>query len=167
MKRIAITSLYANPLHPGHVECLELSKDIADELIVIVNNDHQARLKRGVESFQDEQFRMKIVSALKPVDRVVLSIDDDHTVCKTLSVLLEELKRDDPESEIIFTKGGDRFAHEIPEGAILRAHGIRIVDGLGAKTHHSSAYIQREKEVAQAKALTETAGDYNRDPTNT
>ena len=54
MKKVAITSMYANPLHPGHIECLELSKELADELIVIVNSDHQARLKRGTDSFQDE-----------------------------------------------------------------------------------------------------------------
>jgi len=46
MKKLAITSMYANPLHPGHIECLELSKQQADELWVIINNDHQAKLKR-------------------------------------------------------------------------------------------------------------------------
>ena len=64
MTILAITSMYANPLHPGHIECLELSKSEtgAQELWVIVNNDHQAELKRGMKSFQDEQFRMKILS---------------------------------------------------------------------------------------------------------
>lgn len=38
-KTIAITSMYANPIHPGHIECLNLSKEQADELWVIVNND--------------------------------------------------------------------------------------------------------------------------------
>ena len=39
MNKIIITSMYANPIHPGHVECLEQSKELGDYLIVIVNND--------------------------------------------------------------------------------------------------------------------------------
>ncbi len=158
MKKIAITSMYANPLHPGHVECLELSKEIADELIVIVNSDLQAKLKRGTESFQDEQYRMKIVAALKPVDRVVISVDTDKTVCKTLEMLITELKAADEHVEIIFTKGGDRFAVEIPEAVVCQKYDVAIVDGLGEKTHNSSSYIKRtgdstdQTKLAQALA---------------
>lgn len=140
MKRIAITSMYANPLHPGHVECLEQSKALADELWVIVNNDHQALLKRGFASFQDETFRMKIVGALKPVDRVYLSEDMDGSVCKTLEKVITEALSGE-EVEVIFTKGGDRFAGEIPERTVLDRYGVQIIDGLGEKTHNSSAYI--------------------------
>lgn len=153
--RIAITSMYANPLHPGHVECLELSKALVDELIVIVNNDHQARLKRGTESFQDEQYRTRVVAALKPVDRVVLSIDDGPSVCATLEMILEELKNRDNIEEVLFTKGGDRFANEIPERAVTERYGVRIVDGLGMKTHSSSRYIQRIANPHEAAALAE------------
>lgn len=142
--KVAITSVYANPLHPGHVECFELSKALADELWVIVNNDHQAKLKRGTESFQDEQFRQRLVGALKPVDRVILSIDTDSSVCATLSMLLSELKKDSRVTEIIFTKGGDRFAHEIPERRVCEAFGVAIVDGLGEKLYNSSAYVQKQ-----------------------
>lgn len=156
MKKIAITSMYANPLHPGHVECLELSKELADELIVIVNNDEQAKLKRGQESFQDEQYRMRLVAALKPVDRVVLAIDQDGSVCATLEQLLTELKERTDVSEIIFTKGGDRFAEEIPERAVLEKYGVTIVDGLGAKTHSSSSYVKRLENQADAQQLADT-----------
>jgi glycerol-3-phosphate cytidylyltransferase-like family protein len=54
MKTLAITSMYANPIHPWHIECLELSKQNADELWVIINNDYHAKLKRWLDSFQDE-----------------------------------------------------------------------------------------------------------------
>ncbi len=143
MKKVAITSMYANPLHPGHIECLELSKELADELIVIINNDNQAKLKRGIDSFQDEKFRMEVVRALKPVDKVVLAIDEDGSVCKTLTKIIEDLKNDEDVGEIIFTKGGDRFAGEIPERKVCDEHGVCIIDGLGKKTHNSSSYIKR------------------------
>lgn len=151
--KIAITSAYANPLHPGHIECFDLSQALADELWVIVNNDAQAKMKRGTESFQDEQFRMNVVRALKSVDRVILSIDTDGTVCATLNKILEEIK-DRPEiTEVIFTKGGDRFAHEIPEALILKEHGVAIVDNLGAKIYSSSAYVNRVANTADNAKL--------------
>ncbi len=146
--KIAITSAYANPLHPGHVDCFELSRALADELWVIINNDAQAKLKRGVDSFQDEAFRLRIVGALKSVDRVILSIDTDRTVCTTLAQVLTEIKTRPEITEVIFTKGGDRFATEIPEAAILAEYGVPIIDGLGAKTHNSSAFVPRTKQAA-------------------
>ncbi|MEI6711037.1 MAG: adenylyltransferase/cytidyltransferase family protein [bacterium] len=106
MSILAITSMYANPLHPGHIECLELSKTEtgADELWVIVNNDHQAELKRGEKSFQNEQFRMNVVAALKTVDRVFLSIDEDKSVCKSLDMVIREARAGGQFEKIIFTK---------------------------------------------------------------
>ena len=135
-----ITSGYFNPIHPGHIECFDLSRPFGDELIVIVNNDHQAKLKRGVESFQDEAYRETIVKNLRQVDRTVLSIDEDPSVAATLEMIIKELREADPECRITFTKGGDRFGHEIPEAVVCRKYGVEVKDGLGAKTHSSSDY---------------------------
>ena len=41
MKTVVITSWYYNPIHPWHIECLELCKELGDELWVIVNSDKQ------------------------------------------------------------------------------------------------------------------------------
>jgi mannose-6-phosphate isomerase-like protein (cupin superfamily)/glycerol-3-phosphate cytidylyltransferase-like family protein len=155
MTTLAITSGYFNPIHPWHIECFELSRTEAgaDEVWVIVNNDHQAELKRGMKSFQDEKFRMQIVEKVQGVDRVFLSIDQDGSVCQSLSFLIQEAKESGRFSEIIFTKGGDRFATEVPEGQILRDAWVRIVDGLGAKTHNSSDFIKKIKDKADEKAL--------------
>ncbi len=149
--------MYANPIHPGHIECLELSKSEAwaDELWVIVNNDHQAEMKRGVKSFQDEKFRMEVVRALKPVDRVFLAIDTDGSVCASLQVLIDEAKSSGQYSEIIFTKWWDRFAAEIPEAVLLRSEWVRIVDGLGAKTHNSSDFLKKSLDKTDEKKLEE------------
>jgi cytidyltransferase-like protein len=65
-KTFVLTSGYFNPLHPGHIDCLKLCKELGDELRVIVNNDVQVRLKtQQDEVFQNEQFRMQVVGALK------------------------------------------------------------------------------------------------------
>lgn len=144
--------MYANPLHPGHIECLELSKSEtgADELWVIINNDHQAELKRWEKSFQNEQFRIKVVTALKSVDRVFLSIDDDPSVCKSLQMVIDEAKKSGKYEHIIFTKWGDRFASEIPEAAVLQANNVDIVDGLGAKTYNSSDFLKLKNKADEA-----------------
>lgn len=144
MKRIGITSMYANPLHPGHIDCLRLSKELVDELWVIVNNDHQAKLKRGVESFQDEQYRKKVIESLRYVDYADISVDQDPSVCESIKKFYFEIKQKHPNSEVIFTKGGDRFANEIPEKMICDNLGIKIIDGLGEKTHNSSELIKRK-----------------------
>jgi cytidyltransferase-like protein len=145
MKKLAITSGYFNPLHPGHIDCFELSKSEAgaDELWVIVNNDQQAVAKRGVPSFQDEQYRCRLVASLKSVDRVFLAIDEVDervSICTSLKDLIQEAKESGEYDTIIFTKWGDRFASEIPEAQILRDAWVAIVDCLGTKTHNSSEY---------------------------
>ena len=125
--KIVVTSGYFDPLHVGHIECLELAKQLGDKLIVIVNSDLQAKLKKG-KSFMSQQDRMKIVSSLKCVDEVFLSIDKDKTQCKSLKFLKPN----------IFAKGGDRTSCEIPESKICKDLGIKIVDGLGKKIRSSS-----------------------------
>lgn len=159
MKKLAITSMYANPIHPGHIECLDLSKQHADELWVIINNDHQAKLKRWVESFQDEQSRSKVVASLKPVDRTFVSIDTDGSVCESLSQLIREAKDSWEYWEIIFTKWWDRFADEIPEAKICKNEGVNIVDGLWKKTHSSSDLVNKIANKDDLESLTEKIKD--------
>ena len=125
--KIIATSGYFDPLHVGHLECLELAKELGDKLIVIVNSDHQAKLKKG-KSFMKEKDRLKIVSALKCVDEVILSIDKDKSQCETLRLIKPD----------IFAKGGDRTNDEIPEARVCKEIGIQIIDGLGAKIRSSS-----------------------------
>ena len=141
-KTIVITSGYFNPIHPGHIECFYLAKKLGDELYVIVNNDKQAELKRGIVSFQNEDFRLKIVSSVKYVDHTILAIDEDGSICKTLEKLARELSSDFEVDKIIFAKGGDRFASEVPEAKLCTKYNIQIIDGLGLKTHNSSDLIK-------------------------
>jgi len=127
MMKVVATSGYFDPLHVGHLECLEMSAELGDKLIVIVNSDLQSKLKKG-ESFMKEEDRMKIVSALKCVDEVFLSIDKDKSQCESLRYINPD----------IFAKGGDRMSDEIPESKICKELGIEIIDGLGEKIRSSS-----------------------------
>jgi cytidyltransferase-like protein len=132
-KTIVVTSGYFDPLHVGHVELMEKAKSLGDKLIVIVNNDNQAILKKG-KPFMSESDRCMIVSKLNMVDEVYLSIDQDSSVCKSL----EDIKPN------VFAKGGDRHAGEIPESKICEKYNIKIIDGLGEKIRSSSEFIKNK-----------------------
>ncbi len=129
-----MASGYFDPIHVGHIEYLEMAAKLGDKLIVIVNNDNQAALKKGTP-FMTEGDRLKIVSSLKCVDEVFLSIDEDPTVCRSLQAV----------SPDIFAKGGDRFVDEIPEATTCKEIGAEIVDGLGMKIRSSSDYYNKEE----------------------
>lgn len=126
MKVVAVSG-YFDPIHVGHLEYLKMAKSLGDKLVVIINSDYQAGLKKG-KSFMPEQDRLEIVQALRCVDEVFLSIDKDKSVCKSL----EDLKPD------IFANGGDRSLEEIPETAVMKKYNIEMVDGLGEKIRSSS-----------------------------
>jgi len=126
MKKIAISG-YFDPIHIGHLEYIKMARELGDYLIVIVNSDKQAALKKG-RSFMCEDDRLMIVSQIKGVDEAVISIDDDKTVCKTLDLLKPD----------IFANGGDRSNEEIPEYKICKENGIQVIDGLGNKIRSSS-----------------------------
>lgn len=143
---IAIASGYFNPVHKGHIELFERAKEIADKLIVIVNNDKQRELK-GSKEFQSEDERCKIISSLKPVDGVLLSIDEDRTVIESLKLLNERyeiIKINTSTSEtplefkLIFINGGDQFSNTVAERDVCMEYGIYMIDGMGGKIQSSS-----------------------------
>ena len=138
-KKAIIVSGYFNPIHKGHLEYFNNSKALADELFVIINNDHQRALK-GTKEFQDENERMIIVSSFKVVDEVFLSIDNDRTVCATLKMINSKYKE---QYEFSFANGGDQNNKSIPESAVCRDLGIKLVDGLGEKIQSSSWLLKK------------------------
>jgi D-beta-D-heptose 7-phosphate kinase/D-beta-D-heptose 1-phosphate adenosyltransferase len=120
---------YFDPFHVGHLEYLEKAKKIGDKLVVIVNSDHQAKLKKG-KSFMPAAERCKIISALRCVDHVVESIDKDRTVRETLRTM-------QPKPDY-FCNGGDQDNSTIPEVEVCRERGIELRDGFGDKIQSSS-----------------------------
>tara|TARA_Y100000389_G_scaffold68803_2_gene65336 strand:+ start:3578 stop:4012 length:435 start_codon:yes stop_codon:yes gene_type:complete len=124
---------YFDPLHVGHIEYLEKSKKIGTKLMVIVNNDTQATLKKG-KPFMPCDERCKVISSLRCVDKVVKSIDTDRTVCTTIAQL-EPIPT-------YFCNGGDQNNNTIPETDICNLRGIGLRDGFGDKIQSSSWLIK-------------------------
>ncbi len=130
---IVAVSGYFNPLHIGHLTMIRKAKKLGDKLVAIVNNDRQVKLKGSVP-FMSEKDRLQIIAALRDVDQVFLSIDNDKTVCRSL----RQIKPN------IFANGGDRKSvGDVPEYPICQKLGIQMIDGLGKKTRASSKMIAR------------------------
>ena len=138
-KKAIIVSGYFNPIHKGHLEYFAKAKSMADELFVIVNSDLQRRLK-GSKEFQNEEERVIIVSHIREVDKTILSIDKDRTVCETIQKIVTDYGSD---YEIAFANGGDQNNETIPEKPVCKKLGVALIDGLGGKIQSSSWLLKK------------------------
>lgn len=139
-KKAIIVSGYFNPIHKGHIEFLNLSKLQGDALVVIVNNDIQRELK-GSKEFMLEEERVLILSNIKSVDMVYLSIDKDRTVNKTIEKIHSQLHND---FDLIFSNGGDQTNKSIPEKEICEKLNIKLLDKMGNKVQSSSWLLNKK-----------------------
>ncbi|MFA7216712.1 MAG: adenylyltransferase/cytidyltransferase family protein [Candidatus Paceibacterota bacterium] len=133
--KIVCTSGGYDPIHPGHVSCINESKQYGDVLVVIVNGDSFLKNKKG-KPFMDLETRCHIVSHIKEVDFVIpFEIEDDQTVSEALKKLKPH----------VFTKGGDRIdKHSIPEWDVCKEHKIKIISEVGHKKLWSSSDFLHE-----------------------
>jgi D-beta-D-heptose 7-phosphate kinase/D-beta-D-heptose 1-phosphate adenosyltransferase len=138
-KKIIVFSGYFNPLHKGHIEYFHNAKSCGDLLFVIINNDSQRKLKGSI-NFMDEDERKIIIKELAIVDKAILSIDTDKTVCKTLIKISEEYSK---EFQIFFANGGDQDNSSIPEKNTCNKFKIKLIDGLGSKIQSSSWILKK------------------------
>jgi glycerol-3-phosphate cytidylyltransferase/D-beta-D-heptose 7-phosphate kinase/D-beta-D-heptose 1-phosphate adenosyltransferase len=129
--KIVIVSGFFNPLHGGHLDMIEAAAAMGDKLIVVVNNDVQQQMKKG-KIILDEQNRMRLMAALREVDEVFLSIDDDPGQSKSLRMLREKY----PTDELIFANGGDRTSTKVlPENEAQACVDCNIAAVFGVGSH--------------------------------
>jgi len=137
--KVIIVSGYFNPLHKGHIELFHLAKDRGDKLIVIVNNDNQRKIK-GSKEFMSQEERVLILNELSITDKVILSIDQDQTVIKSLKKVHNKFSE---KYELYFVNGGDQKNNTIPELDLCKKLGINLIDGLGEKIQSSSWLLKK------------------------
>tara|TARA_A100001015_G_scaffold69395_1_gene76861 strand:+ start:231 stop:980 length:750 start_codon:yes stop_codon:yes gene_type:complete len=129
-----------DPIHVGHLRMIEEAKNIGDRLIVILNNDDFLNDKKGF-AFMPQDERAEIIKGFKYVDEVVISIDQDSTVVKTIEMIQKKQKID------IFANGGDRKNEDdIPESEICKKHNIKMIFNVGGEKIQSSSDLVK-KEV--------------------
>jgi cytidyltransferase-like protein len=136
-RKVIITSGFFNPVHIGHINLIREARRLGDFLVVIVNNDEQVKLKGSI-NFIPETERLEIINAIKGVDAVFLSIDNDKTVAKSLQKIAETYN-----GELFFAKGGDRNSNNIPkeEIEVCEKFNIKIINGVGGEKVQSSSWL--------------------------
>lgn len=133
--KVVIVSGFFNPLHGGHLDMMEAAAKIGDRLIVVVNNDRQQILKKDKIILQ-EMNRARLIRALEVVDEVVIAIDDDPTVIKTLDFIASQY----PSDKLVFANGGDRdSAKVVPEADVCRENDIEMIFGVGGDNKSDSS----------------------------
>lgn len=75
--KIGFLAGFFDILHEGHIKILELAKSQCEQLIVAVGTDEFMRVRKGRESVISYDERVRIVSSIRFVDRVVEENDLD------------------------------------------------------------------------------------------
>ena len=148
--RVIVISGFFNPLHIGHIDYISSARNLGDFLIVIVNSDDQVKIK-GAVPFMNQDDRLRIIRNIKGVDRSVISIDEDGSVCQTIREEFKRLQNDPFFEDMIFANGGDRKEGGVPEDILENELGIRMVYNVGGEKVQSSSELIKKSEIFSKK----------------
>lgn len=115
-----------DPIHEGHVENILESKNNSDGVIALVNSDEWLCRKKG-KNFMNFQTRSTVVGAIKGVIDVIAFDDSDNSACDGL----RKARAKYPNDTLVFAKGGDRTADNIPEIPVCKELNIEIKYNVG------------------------------------
>jgi rfaE bifunctional protein nucleotidyltransferase chain/domain len=114
--RIVATGGCFDVVHAGHVASLRAARRLGDHLVVLLNSDQAVRRLKGPDRpVHDLADRLAVLRGLSVVDDVLV-FDDD-----TPAAMLERLRPD------VWAKGGDYAGATLPEAALVRGWGGRVV----------------------------------------
>lgn len=117
-----------DPIHEGHVENILESKNNSDGVIALVNSDEWLCRKKG-KNFMNFHTRSTVVGAIKGVIDVIAFDDKDNSACDGL----KKARAKYPNDTLVFAKGGDRTADNIPEIPVCKELDIEIKYNVGSK----------------------------------
>ncbi len=132
MVRVLATGTF-DILHPGHLLYLEEAKKLGDELFVIVARDVTVKKRKRTPIIQEEQ-RLKMISALKMVDKAMLGSEKD------MYELLYSIKPD------VVAIGYDQAFDEEALKKELRKRGFNS-EVVRIKKHNSNAFCKAEEII--------------------
>ena len=145
-----------DPVHKGHIQCIQNARELADEVWIGLNNDSWLRRKKG-KSFMKERERAFIMDNIKGVDWVYImnpKIHNDESACDFIDASRHKWMRERggewQEGIIAFGNGGDRVAGKVPsvEEDVCKGWGIELVWGLGDKVQSSSWLLEKYNNAA-------------------
>ena len=113
-KTVCVSGFF-DPLHTGHIDYFKNAKLLGDKLVVILNKDCQ----RNCKMVFNEKERKILIESIRYVDDVVISIDEDQSVAKTLKTI----------NPTIFAKGSDVISES--EKKLCISQNIEIIYNVG------------------------------------
>ena len=136
MNKYVIVSGGFDPVHSGHIQLINKASKYG-KVIVIINNDNFLKEKKGY-FFMSCDERIKVIKNIKKVSKVFLSIDQDHTVIKSIDYLVNKKKLNIE----FFANGGDRKNEsDIPENEVCKKNNIKLIFDIGGEKIQSSSSI--------------------------
>ena len=132
MVRVLATGTF-DILHPGHLLYLEEAKKLGDELFVIVGRDVTVKKRKRTPIIAEEQ-RLKMISALKVVDKAILGSEKD---------IYEPLYSIKPD---VIAIGYDQDFNEGDLERELKKRGFNL-KVIRIKKHNSDAFCKAEEII--------------------
>ena len=137
MKIVIVTGGF-DPIHSGHIEYFKDASKLGDKLMVGANSDDWLTRKKG-RPFMPMSERKAILEALEVVDNVFEFDDSDDTAVGAI----KRIRKEFPDSEIIFANGGDRQKGTTPEveyaKELVEEGRIGFVFGVGGNNKKNSS----------------------------
>ena len=143
-----------DPVHKGHIECIQNAKKLADEVWIGLNNDSWLHRKKG-KSFMKENERAFIMESLRDVNYVYIMnplIHGDDTAIDFIDHARRKYINENgdlPKGVMAFGNGGDRTETTTPENDVCNSYGIESVWGLGKKIQSSSWLLEKYLNIAE------------------
>ena len=139
-KKVVLANGCFDILHDGHVRYLQHARKMGDVLVVAINSDKSMGLiKDPGRPILGERERVSLVSALRPVDHVVLF--DEPDVSRVLDVL----------RPAIHAKGTDYTDETVPERDRVLVYGGEVRIAGDPKNHSTRDMIERILDRAKAQ----------------
>ncbi|MCL2672856.1 MAG: adenylyltransferase/cytidyltransferase family protein [Alphaproteobacteria bacterium] len=138
-----------DPIHEGHVAMFKEAAAASDGVIVLLNSDDWLTRKKG-KKFMSFETRHAVCENMKGVIDVLAFDDSDNSACDGIA----RARKKYPSDHLVFAKGGDRTAENIPEPAACAEHGVEMKFGVGGsdKPNSSSWILEKwKKDDAQGK----------------
>nr|WP_281178671.1 PfkB family carbohydrate kinase [Sanguibacter suarezii] len=130
-------------VHAGHVATLEAAARLGDSLVVLLNSDDSVRrLKGPSRPVIPQADRARLLAALDCVTEVVIFDEDDP------GAVLDRLRPD------VWAKGGDYVADDLPESAVVRGHGGRVVVLPFVEGRSTTAILDRSARSSASRTST-------------
>ena len=145
MEKIVFTNGCFDLIHPGHIDLLRRAKELGTRLIVGINSDESVRrIKGDGRPFLKQDDRVLVLSALEPVDEVV--VFDELTP----ETIIKKLKPN------VLVKGGDWPTEQIIGADFVLANGGEVHSLPLVEGYSSSSIAEKIRSPKSTPQLTDT-----------